>query len=258
MKEALSEKGSVPSVSFDYLFADESASSAPLAGKNPARPHVEPSSDADVTNSQALPDDLREETLRPSSALEDGDDTNDGEGTDGREEGNAKGTRDGKSPTTHAGRGARPTVTAVRCPDEHLSPPLATHCRSCRREISNRAIVAAPRPPLGTLVLSTGARIVLDQDLILGRAPRDPGLQGEKPALITIRTATTDVSRTHAGIRLEEWSVLVVDLGSTNGTFVVPPQAPCIKLQANEPTLIEPGTTVSLAGEVSFAYTVET
>ena len=65
-----------------------------------------------------------------------------------------------------------------------------------------------------------------------------------------------DISRNHAEFVLEGWQVLVRDLGSTNGTTVTRPGQQPVRLRPHEPLEIEPGTVVSLAGEVVLSYEV--
>jgi hypothetical protein len=152
---------------------------------------------------------------------------------------------------------AGPTVQAVRCPNRHLSPPHATGCRVCGASIASQSTVVVPRPVLGVLRLSTGDLIRLDRAVVMGRAPgaaddTDP----DRPHVLKLASPGDDISRTHLEVRLEDWHVLVVDLGSTNGTVVhVPGQQP-ERLRANDPRAIEPGTVVNLSDEIAFTFEV--
>ncbi len=65
-----------------------------------------------------------------------------------------------------------------------------------------------------------------------------------------------DISRNHLEIRLDGWHVLVTDLKSTNGTLVTLPGREPERLRPDAPAPIEPGTTVSLADEVTFRFEV--
>ncbi len=62
------------------------------------------------------------------------------------------------------------------------------------------------------------------------------------------------VSRIHARVHLEGWRVYLVDLGSANGTRIVPPGARAEQpLQPNVPVLLQGGTRV-FVGTQGFRY----
>ncbi|MFT3970045.1 MAG: FHA domain-containing protein [Micropruina sp.] len=149
------------------------------------------------------------------------------------------------------------TVVAARCPSGHLSPADAGSCRVCGRRLPRQQPVDVPRPPLGVLRLSNGDTVVLDRGCILGRNPRVPvGYSGERPNLIKLIDPDKDISGQHLEVRLEDWHVAVKDLGSTNGTQVIPPGEHPVTLRPNDPVRIEPGTKVILAGVFSFIFDV--
>jgi hypothetical protein len=150
-----------------------------------------------------------------------------------------------------------PTVQAVRCPNRHLSPAHAIGCRVCGAPVASQATVVVPRPVLGVLRLSTGDLIRLDRGVVMGRAPApaddtDP----DRPHVLKLASPGDDISRTHLEVRLEDWHVLVVDLGSTNGTVVHAPGQQPERLRANDPQAIEPGTVVNLSDEIAFTFEV--
>jgi hypothetical protein len=150
-----------------------------------------------------------------------------------------------------------PVVTAVSCPSGHLNPPFADRCRICGAAILTQQPVQVSRPQLGVLRLSSGGTVPLDRGAILGRSPQPiPGTIGPEPNLVKIADPDRDVSAQHLEVRLSEWFVEVVDLGSTNGTVVILPGRPPEQLRANEPKIIELGTRVELANVVSFVYEV--
>lgn len=89
----------------------------------------------------------------------------------------------------------------------------------------------------------------------MGRNPRLPvGYRGEQPHVVKLSDPGRDVSGQHLEIRLDLWDVLVVDLGSTNGTQIQLPGGEPQRLRANDPALIEPGTVVTLADVLSFRF----
>jgi hypothetical protein len=110
---------------------------------------------------------------------------------------------------------------------------------------------------LGVLRLSTGDTVTLDRGVVLGRSPRvDFDGKGERPHVVRLNSPGQDISRTHLEVRLDGWHVLVTDLDSTNGTMVTLPGEEPRRLRPNDPTMIPPGTIVSLADEITFEYGV--
>ena len=156
--------------------------------------------------------------------------------------------------SAHAG----PTVLAVLCPAGHTSPPHAGTCRVCQRTIPQQQPFQTPRPALGTLRLSTGDVVTLDRGVLLGRSPKlNADLPpGERPHLVRVPSPENDISRNHVEVVLEGWHVLVRDLGSTNGTTVTLPGQPPVRLRPGDSQVIEPGTVVTLADEVSLTFEV--
>jgi pSer/pThr/pTyr-binding forkhead associated (FHA) protein len=106
------------------------------------------------------------------------------------------------------------------------------------------------------LRLSTGEVVPLDRTVILGRNPRTDDIGPSGPLVVTVPSPNKDISRSHVEVRLEDWNVLVTDLGSTNGTTVTVPGHPPVPLRANEPMPIEGQTEVNIADEVVFRYEV--
>jgi hypothetical protein len=152
---------------------------------------------------------------------------------------------------------AGPNVHAVRCPQGHLNPPQQSRCRVCGALVEEQAPVTAPRPVLGVLRLPTGDDIVLDRSLLLGRSPAvDRMVNGERPNVVKLPSPGHDISRNHAEVRVDGWHVLIVDLASTNGTVVQRPGRPPERLRPNEPAMIEPGTVVTFADELSLSFLV--
>ncbi len=150
-----------------------------------------------------------------------------------------------------------PTVQAVTCVAGHLNPAHAPSCRVCQQALAIQDPVTVPRPVLGILRLSTGDTVTLDRGVVLGRSPRaDFDGKGERPHVVRLPSPGQDISRTHLEIKLDGWHVLVTDLDSTNGTMVVVPGEMPRRLRPNDPTMISPGTVVTLADEVTFKYEV--
>ncbi|MDR1712481.1 MAG: FHA domain-containing protein [Propionibacteriaceae bacterium] len=148
-------------------------------------------------------------------------------------------------------------VAAVHCPAGHLSPPYQDTCRVCGQPIPPQEPFESPRPPLGALLFANGDRVPLDRPVIMGRNPRIPlSYTGEQPNLLQLADPEKDVSGQHLQIVLDNWHVLAVDLGSTNGTQVVLPGEEPVTLRPNDPIMLRPGSWVILAGKIEFWFEV--
>ncbi|MFN8080603.1 MAG: FHA domain-containing protein [Kineosporiaceae bacterium] len=153
---------------------------------------------------------------------------------------------------------ARAQVSAVFCPNGHPSPHGSPVCRDCAVRIVDPTPHLLPRPRLGTLRFSSGQTVSLDRSVLIGRNPMAMRVSGDEfPTIIPLRHAGQDVSRTHVEIRLVEWSVLLIDLGSRNGTMVTIPGRTRLRLEAHRPIELIPGTVVQLADDVTFVFEVQ-
>ncbi|WP_448810354.1 FHA domain-containing protein [Agromyces bauzanensis] len=111
------------------------------------------------------------------------------------------------------------------------------------------AVDGASRPGAVTLRMPDGAIEPLGHEVVLGRAPSVSQVSGARlPRLITIGAGDPDISRSHVRIAVEGDTVVVTDLHSRNGTHVVAPGKPPVKLRAGEPTPVLAGTVVDLGG----------
>jgi hypothetical protein len=119
--------------------------------------------------------------------------------------------------------------------------------RAQRRASRGRAAAPAAVVAAFLVELSTGGREVLDQVLVIGRAPAATALGGGNiPRLVTMTTPNQDISRTHAQIAVEGGTVVVTDLHSRNGTIVTLPGRSAQKLREGETTVVIPGTIIDL------------
>ncbi|HEX7306191.1 FHA domain-containing protein [Lentzea sp.] len=155
----------------------------------------------------------------------------------------------------HAGKGGGARlVRAKRCPQGHLSSDYAVHCRVCEVPLPHQDAAMLTMPVLGLLRLSNGDTIALDRDVVLGR---DPSGDRRGANLVQVgRENDTEISRTHADVRLSGWDVLVRDLGSTNGTTISRPGCPPEKLAPHIEQFLTPGTRVTLGDQVHFTFEV--
>jgi hypothetical protein len=125
-------------------------------------------------------------------------------------------------------------VDAKLCPQGHANPPTAATCAVCGEFLApgTSAVVHVPRPSLGRLELDDGTIVDLDHE-------------PDRARLRRVKTPGDKVSRTHLEVRFQGWDVLVADLGSTNGTFVVPhPGGQVGPLESGRAQLVEPGAVV--------------
>ncbi|MGA2837720.1 MAG: FHA domain-containing protein [Acidimicrobiales bacterium] len=150
-----------------------------------------------------------------------------------------------------------PTVQGVWCDVGHPNPAAAATCRSCGLPIELVDAVSMPRPVLGVLRFSNGIEVELDRSVIVGRSPKAERVSArEIPQLVTVPSPDKDISRNHLEVKLDGWHVIVVDLGSTNGTVVTLPGQPPERLRASEEQPISPGTVITIAEEITFVYEV--
>lgn len=150
-----------------------------------------------------------------------------------------------------------PVMLATRCPKGHLNASDAYSCRVCHARVLEQIPSPAARPQLGVLRLSTGDVIPLDRGVIMGRDPDVPaGHDGERPHVVRLPSPGKDISRRHLEVRLDGWRVLIVDLGSTNGTFVTSPGGSAEQIPPHSGRALEHGAVVSLADDVSFTFEV--
>lgn len=107
----------------------------------------------------------------------------------------------------------------------------------------------APAAPALRVLLPGGGEEPLTGEMVIGRSPsvsRASG--GSLPRLVTIGVGDPDISRSHLRLALEGGTVVVTDLHSRNGTNVVQPGRPPVKLRAGEATPVLAGTVIDLGG----------
>ncbi|MGH8908988.1 MAG: FHA domain-containing protein [Egibacteraceae bacterium] len=143
---------------------------------------------------------------------------------------------------------AAPIVPGIRCPNGHFNRPEARHCSVDGLVLQVTAGTRAPRPPLGALVLDNGSVYRLDSDYVLGREPElDDAVRAGRARPIPLPDDTREISRVHAAVRLDGWDVMVIDLGSVNGTRVQLPGGPSwVFVGQQQPTPITPGAVMRI------------
>jgi hypothetical protein len=113
-----------------------------------------------------------------------------------------------------------------------------------------REQVSGTRPPLGVLVADDGTIYRLDRGYLVGsNSSRDPTVGGGLARPLVLRG--TDVSGSHAELRLTDWDVTVIDRGSAAGTCIYEPgAADWIRLRPYEPRVLTPGSHVAFGQRI--------
>jgi hypothetical protein len=145
-----------------------------------------------------------------------------------------------------------PVVAGVLCPRGHLNRPGLAHCARCHTPmpVGAQEQVSGTRPPLGVLVTDEGEIYRLDRSYLVGsNSSRDPTVGGGLARPLVLRGS--DVSGSHAEVRLTDWDVTVVDRGSAAGTCIYEPgAAEWARLRPYEPRAVSPGTHVAFGQRV--------
>jgi hypothetical protein len=159
------------------------------------------------------------------------------------------GSSGGVSETAGAGR-----LPALLCSRGHASPPESERCRVCAEDLSGAERQWVERPVIGRLRFDGPPGVVdVRGPMVIGRAPRVDKVSGDAvPDLVTVPDG--DVSRSHLRLSVEGWHVLVVDLGTTNGTVVQDPAGESRRLRPDEEKMIVPGCRVVLADTTGFVF----
>ncbi|MGF1598982.1 MAG: FHA domain-containing protein, partial [Acidimicrobiales bacterium] len=138
-------------------------------------------------------------------------------------------------------------VLGILCSRHHFNNPRAAYCMVCGISMVHvtHNLVPGPRPTLGFVVFDDGSTFGLDRSYVIGR---EPGMVDDpNTAPLTIQDNNETLSRRHAELRLTDWEVHVVDLGSTNGTFVWDAAFErWNQITPHQPMALNPGDTVAL------------
>ncbi len=166
----------------------------------------------------------------------------------------ADGNGDGPAPPAAMAQKGRVDVEGILCSRGHFNNPKSSYCMVCGMSLLHLTPhpVVRPRPTLGFIVFDDGASFGLDRSYVIGREPS----AGDNPdaELLVIHDNNDTLSRTHAELRLDGWTVQIVDLGSTNGTYVWDAQNDrWNQLTAGHPIELQSGETVAL-GRRTFVF----
>lgn len=145
-------------------------------------------------------------------------------------------------------------VEGILCSRKHFNNPANAYCMVCGLPLEHLADerVRGPRPTLGFIVFDNGATYGLDRSYLIGREPKRQPEQTAEP--LVIRSDNETLSRTHAELRLVGWQVQLIDLGSTNGTYIWnAPADRWDKLKPNTAVDLSSGATVAV-GRRTFVF----
>lgn len=147
-----------------------------------------------------------------------------------------------------------PLVLARVCPRGHANPPEAAACSNCALTLDGDP-QEVHRPSLGTMRISTGEVVELEQSLIIGRQPSVSRVQGSgMPKLVQVNSAGGDISRSHVEVRLEGWHVLLCDLKATNGTVLLRSGQPPRRLGEGEAAFLLDGDVAQLGDDIFLRF----
>ncbi|QWT24552.1 FHA domain-containing protein [Subtercola sp. PAMC28395] len=144
-------------------------------------------------------------------------------------------------------------VQALRAAAARESAGFAGQSGSAGPPASSAGV--APAVSAGRLLVSTGAEVELDRDVVIGRKPSAGRVSaGSMPHLVTVPSPDQDISRNHLAIRREGIHVFAVDLDTTNGTRLYRPGRAPERLHPQEPTMLANGDLLDLGDGVSVVF----
>lgn len=128
-----------------------------------------------------------------------------------------------RDPAALAAATGRSLVRGVYCKNNHFNDPRQLFCGVCGINMVQQTpvLVEGVRPPLGVLVVDDGGVFQIDGRYLIGRdSAADPRVVDGAFRSLQMQGDTSQVSRVHALLEIRGWDVVLIDSGSTNGTFV--------------------------------------
>ncbi len=141
-------------------------------------------------------------------------------------------------------------VLAVPCARGHANPPGSRTCRLCSAPVDPSNPRLVNRPALAGIHSNKGEFVDLHVAVLVGRAP-EVGRAPRGAHLMRVPSPSSDVSRSHLIIAPRDWSVIVTDLDSTNGTTVLPVGEQPFILANGDSVQVDMGTVLDLGDGVS-------
>jgi len=145
-----------------------------------------------------------------------------------------------------------PVVAGVLCASGHLNRPGMTACARCRKPIpASSSPLSGARPPLGCLVFDDGSIYRLARPYLVGSDPEsDPTVRGG--LAVGLKLEGSDLSPSHAEIKLDDWEVVVIDRSSKGQTSIWPPGSVAwVPLTPFRPTALKPATHLAFGSRVA-------
>ncbi len=224
--------------------AEDSDTAADPEPEFPQTPGPEPASDAVMTQKLRLDDDDPDEfpmyvPPTPTSAPA----VVPGNFTTGDEDGGGTIFSTGLAATHKAPAPPQEErqVLAVTCPRGHPNPPGSRNCRLCSAPVDSANPRLINRPPLAGVHSNQGEFADLQVAILVGRSP-DAGRAPRGAHLMRVSSPSSDIS---------DWSVIVTDLDSTNGTTVNPVGEQPFILANGDSVQVDMGTILELGDGVS-------
>ena len=127
--------------------------------------------------------------------------------------------------------------------------PRTLRCRRCDTVLEPpRQAWTQPAVPVASLRMDDGTRHVLNGDVVVGRNPSGhERVQSGAAAPLVVTDSERSVSRSHAELLVQGWSVHLRDLGSPNGTSVRLPSSPRHEpVPTGEVIALLPGTEITM------------
>jgi hypothetical protein len=148
----------------------------------------------------------------------------------------------------------RSLVIGIRCSVGHLNDPDDYACAECGEALVHvtHQLSEGRRPILGFLCFDDGTTYTVDGDYVIGRAPYDdPRVDKGDVRPLTIDDRSRTVSRVHADLALDGWTVALIDRRSTNGSYLWDNETgQWVRLAPGEPTRLVPGCLASVGQRV--------
>ncbi|MFC8046795.1 FHA domain-containing protein [Nocardia sp. NPDC057353] len=143
-------------------------------------------------------------------------------------------------------------VMGFKCARAHPTDPRSAFCTVCGMPVDQtQPLIEVIRPPLGLLLLDDGMTYLLAADAVIGRDPDHSESVNRGMVPLKVEDSSGGMSRAHAEIRLLNWDVAVLDLGSTNGTRTrMPGYRDWLRLAPHQPMLLVPGAEVMIGNRV--------
>lgn len=161
--------------------------------------------------------------------------------------------QDDQPPATAESPG-RVEVEGILCSRGHFNNPRSAYCMVCGMSMLHLTPnpVVRPRPTLGFIVFDDGSSFGLDRSYVIGREPKTS--HDSSAELLTVHDNNDTLSRTHAELTLTGWTVQLVDLESTNGTYIWDASSErWNQLTPGHPVELRSGETVAL-GRRTFVF----